>query len=114
MLQADIEPGLPWADQAFGCPPEAINLWVGGASSVTSFHKDPYENVFAVIAGVKTFHLLHPSDVYRLSASSFPVAQYFPVNAGAELFLVLLYAPLLLLFCSPSCWEADGARDRAN
>ena len=91
--QADIEPGLPWAEKAFGCPPEAVNLWVGGGSSVTSFHKDPYENVFAVIAGCKTFHLLPPSDVYRLSASSFPVAQYFPTDAGAFLCISMITYP---------------------
>ena len=30
---------LAWATEAFGEPPEATNLWVGGQQSVTSFHK---------------------------------------------------------------------------
>jgi len=80
-LQEDIHPGLLWAEKAFGCPPEAVNLWVGGAGSVTSFHKDHYENMFAVITGTKTFHLLPPSDVYRLAAREFPLAQYYPTDA---------------------------------
>ena len=38
-LQADIQPGLQWADRVFGGPPEATNLWIGDDRSVTSFHK---------------------------------------------------------------------------
>ena len=30
---------LEWASEAFGAPPEATNLWIGGDESVTSFHK---------------------------------------------------------------------------
>ncbi len=30
---------LEWATEAFGAPPEATNLWIGGDESVTSFHK---------------------------------------------------------------------------
>ena len=30
---------LAWATEAFGEPPEATNLWIGGERSVTSFHK---------------------------------------------------------------------------
>jgi len=93
-LQEDIHPGLLWAEKAFGCPPEAVNLWVGGAGSVTSFHKDHYENMFAVITGTKTFHLLPPSDVYRLAAREFPLAQYYPTDAG-----VFLEPSLLTVHC---------------
>lgn len=38
-LLKDIGPGLPWADDVFGGPPEATNLWIGDGRSVTSFHK---------------------------------------------------------------------------
>ena len=75
-LEDDIMPMLPWADTAFGGPPEAVNLWIGGQESVTTFHKDHYENMFAVISGAKTFHLLPPSDYYRLGIQEYPVAQY--------------------------------------
>ena len=30
---------LAWATEAFGEGPDAINLWIGGAASHTSFHK---------------------------------------------------------------------------
>lgn len=75
-LMEDIQPMLPWATEAFGSEPEAVNLWIGGEKSVTTFHKDPYENLFAVIAGSKTFHILPPCDYYRLQCKKFPVAQY--------------------------------------
>ena len=38
--------------------------------------QDHYENLYAVITGVKTFSLLPPSDAYRLSIRRYPVAQY--------------------------------------
>lgn len=37
-LMADIAE-LDWATEAFGAPPEATNLWIGGDTSLTSFHK---------------------------------------------------------------------------
>ena len=37
-LMPDISE-LDWATEAFGAPPEATNLWIGGDESVTSFHK---------------------------------------------------------------------------
>ena len=79
-LLEDIQPMLPWADEAFGSQAEAVNLWIGGKESVTTFHKDPYENLFAVIAGTKTFHLLPPHDSYRLKCKCFPVANYHAEN----------------------------------
>jgi jumonji domain-containing protein 7 len=45
-LVEDIQPGLPWAEDVFGGPPEATNLWIGDERSVTSFHKDHYENLY--------------------------------------------------------------------
>lgn len=75
-LHLDIQPELSWADKAFGERPEAINLWIGNCQSRTTFHKDPYENLFAVIRGSKTFHLLPPCDSYRLACKTLPVAQY--------------------------------------
>ena len=38
--------------------------------------QDHYENLYAVITGVKTFFLLPPSDAYRLSSRRYSVAQY--------------------------------------
>ena len=67
----------------FGCDkPDAVNIWVGDGRSVTSLHKgavarkeialanedptDPYENLYYVIRGSKTFTLLPPTEFYCL------------------------------------------------
>jgi jumonji domain-containing protein 7 len=57
---------LGWADEAIGCKPEAINLWIGTEKSRTSMHRDHYENLFTVIRGAKIFTLYPPSEAYFL------------------------------------------------
>lgn len=42
--------------------PEAINIWIGDERSVTSTHRDPYENLYLVLKGSKTFTLFPPVD----------------------------------------------------
>ncbi|MCO5593793.1 hypothetical protein L7F22_047810 [Adiantum nelumboides] len=75
-LSADAETHLSWATEALGCLPEAVNLWIGNEKAVTSFHKDHYENLYAVIAGEKHFTLLPPTDVDRLYIRQYPSACY--------------------------------------
>eukprot|EP00798_Chlamydomonas_sp_ICE-L_P003309 gene3308-13336_t len=78
-LTEDLGSRLSWADEVFGGnPPEATNLWIGDERSVTSFHKDHYENLYAVIAGTKVFTLLPPSDIYRIHYGLYSAAQYQP------------------------------------
>ena len=74
-LHRDVELDMPWANEIFGGSPDASNLWIGNDCSTTSFHKDHYENLFAVVAGEKRFILLPPCDVYRLYMQDYPVAQ---------------------------------------
>jgi len=63
-LSADVNiDDLNFATEAFGLPPDAINFWCGTSQSVTSLHKDPYENIYCVIKGYKTFTLLPPTDL---------------------------------------------------
>eukprot|EP00250_Pteridium_aquilinum_P018370 c24056_g1_i1 orf=414-1844(-) len=81
-LAADAETHLPWATEAFGSLPEAVNLWIGNEKAVTSFHKDHYENLYAVIAGEKHFTLLPPTDVHRLSIRKYPIAHYVKHKGG--------------------------------
>jgi len=46
------------ADEAFGRDKlDAINLWLGSSQSTTSMHKDPYENIYFVVEGKKTFRM---------------------------------------------------------
>lgn len=35
-LVPDVEKDIPWATEAFGCEPEAANIWIGDRRAVTS------------------------------------------------------------------------------
>lgn len=75
-LKGDVDGEIEWASVAFGAKPEAVNLWIGSEESVTSFHKDHYENLYAVVAGEKQFTLVPPTDVHRMYVKNYPVANY--------------------------------------
>ncbi|KAJ0248307.1 2-oxoglutarate [Hirschfeldia incana] len=75
-VASDCDGDVPWATEALGCSPEAVNLWIGTDLSVTSFHKDHYENLYAVVSGEKHFLLLPPTDVHRLYVQRYPAANY--------------------------------------
>ena len=47
-----------------GKTPDAVNFWMGGERSITSMHKDHYENIYGVVRGSKTFILHPPTDLY--------------------------------------------------
>ncbi|GAA5854601.1 hypothetical protein JCM8547_004904 [Rhodosporidiobolus lusitaniae] len=68
--------GPSWAREVFGEAPDAVNLWVGGGKSRTAMHKDPYENVYMVVRGTKTFTLLPPTEFYCLHEQEYPHATY--------------------------------------
>ncbi|XP_074091265.1 bifunctional peptidase and (3S)-lysyl hydroxylase JMJD7-like isoform X2 [Macrotis lagotis] len=61
-LLTDVEPHVPWASEALGKMPDAVNFWLGEEAAVTSLHKDHYENLYCVISGEKHFLLHPPSD----------------------------------------------------
>ena len=43
-LVEDVEEeGPKFAREAFGCPPDAVNFWMGDDRAVSSMHADPYE-----------------------------------------------------------------------
>ncbi|MED6123277.1 Lysine-specific demethylase jmj32, variant 3 [Stylosanthes scabra] len=76
-LANDCDAHIDWATEAFGgALPEAVNLWIGNHRSHTSFHKDHYENLYAVVSGEKHFILLPPTDVQRLYIREYPAATY--------------------------------------
>ncbi|PON46753.1 JmjC domain containing protein [Parasponia andersonii] len=75
-LSDDCDSDIPWASEALGCHPEAVNIWIGNHLSETSFHKDHYENLYAVVTGRKHFILLPPTDVHRMYIRDYPAAQY--------------------------------------
>jgi len=75
-LVSDVSPELSFATEAFGINPEAVNLWIGGKRTITSYHKDHYENLYAMISGKKSFRLLPPADSYRMKQRKFPCASW--------------------------------------
>ncbi|KAK0082117.1 hypothetical protein PV325_011035 [Microctonus aethiopoides] len=75
-LWRDVERHIPWATEAFGKDPDAINFWMGDKRAITSMHKDPYENIYCVISGEKEFILHPPTDLPWIPHSKYPSAQY--------------------------------------
>lgn len=65
-FQAVVARDIAWMAEATGHSAEAVNLWVGTSLSTTSFHHDPYENIYTVLSGSKTFTLVSPIDGLRL------------------------------------------------
>ena len=69
-----------FAEQAFDTgSPDAINLWMGNERSVSSMHKDHYENLFYVCSGQKEFILCPPSDVIFLHENEFTSGTFHPI-----------------------------------
>ncbi|GAA5971832.1 hypothetical protein JCM11641_001532 [Rhodosporidiobolus odoratus] len=76
-LRADVgEDGPEWAIEVFGESPDVANIWIGGRRSKTSMHKDPYENIYCVVRGTKTFTLLPPTEAYCVHEQLYPHATY--------------------------------------
>ena len=76
-LASDADPHIPWASDALGMRPDAVNLWIGDERAATSWHKDHYENLYAVVTGRKIFRLLPPLDVHRMGVREYPAAHYW-------------------------------------
>lgn len=66
-LYDGIPETIPFATPVLG-EPDAINLWIGDDRSVTTTHRDPYDNLYLVIRGRKTFTLWPPVEEVCLSA----------------------------------------------
>jgi len=80
-LLSDLD-DLSWAREAFGAAPNASNIWIGDSRSVTSLHKDPFENIYCVVSGYKDFLLFPPTDRPWLPYKTVPVTQYREVSPG--------------------------------
>jgi jumonji domain-containing protein 7 len=80
LYEAKLFPStFTFAEEAFGTgPPDAINLWIGNERSVSSMHKDHYENLFYVCSGQKEFVLCPPPDVLFLNENEFQSGTFCP------------------------------------
>ncbi|KAI9159591.1 hypothetical protein H9P43_008931 [Blastocladiella emersonii ATCC 22665] len=80
----DVPATLSWADEAMGgAGPDAVNVWFGSAAAATAVHKDPYENLYAVVAGTKVFRLYPPSEAWRMQEEQLVPAHYAPHASGS-------------------------------
>ncbi|RZC46687.1 hypothetical protein C5167_039636 [Papaver somniferum] len=111
-LSSDVETHIPWATEALGCHPEAVNLWIGNHLSTTSFHKDHYENLYAVITGEKHFLLLPPTDVHRLYIQNYPAARYSLSQETGELTLQLEEPRRHVPWCSVNPYPPAAIKDQ--
>jgi jumonji domain-containing protein 7 len=76
---------FPFAEEAFGTgPPDAVNIWIGNEHSVSSTHKDFYDNLYYVCHGQKEFVLNPPADHVFLHEREFPCGTFTPVEAEAN------------------------------
>eukprot|EP00949_MAST-11_sp_MAST-11-sp1_P004702 g4702.t1 len=71
-LMRDVDSDIEFAREAFGEAAEAANLWIGDGRSVSSLHKDPFENMYTVVRGEKSFLLVPPSDAAFLEEKEYP------------------------------------------
>eukprot|EP00754_Rhynchopus_humris_P041576 Rhum_TRINITY_DN25134_c0_g1::Rhum_TRINITY_DN25134_c0_g1_i1::g.181326::m.181326/K19219/JMJD7; jumonji domain-containing protein 7 len=71
-LGGDVSPSLAaFGEEVFGAPHDAVNMWMGGDGTVSSMHRDPYENLYAVVCGTKQFTLLPPWEADRVPYTPF-------------------------------------------
>ncbi|KAI3453896.1 hypothetical protein Pfo_010559 [Paulownia fortunei] len=111
-LAGDCEENIPWASEALGCLPEAVNLWVGNHLSETSFHKDHYENLYVVITGEKRFLLLPPTDVHRMYIRRYPAARCL-YHQDSEEFALKLEDPITYVpWCSVDPYPSPMEKQR--
>ncbi|PHU28861.1 hypothetical protein BC332_00954 [Capsicum chinense] len=111
-LRNDCDEDIDWASQAFGCLPEAVNLWIGNEMSETSFHKDHYENVYAVVSGEKHFLLLPPTDVHRMYIRDYPAAQYHYSQDNGEFSLELEEPARNVPWCSVNPYPSPELKEK--
>ena len=91
-LLEDLPTNIPFAEEVLG-PPEAINIWIGTSASVTSTHRDPYENLYLVLKGSKTFTLYAPVDEIALCSEHVRTGRYV-YNAEKKEFTTALDEPI--------------------
>jgi len=79
-LYPDVPRDIAFARIALCKCADAINLWLGDDRSVTSLHKDNYENIYVQIRGQKHFVLLPPVAAPCVNDQNLPRARYSPSN----------------------------------
>lgn len=73
-LQNDVSL-FNWSEEIFG-KPDAVNIWMGDKRSITSLHKDHYENLYSVIRGTKIFTIYPPAYFGLLYQKVYPCGRF--------------------------------------
>lgn len=81
-LAALFPNSIQFADETFDAKPDAVNLWIGNERSVSSMHKDHYENIFCVAQGQKVFTICPPADALFLKEKMFPSGTFRKDEGG--------------------------------
>jgi peptidyl-lysine (3S)-dioxygenase / protease len=83
-LYPDVPKDVPFARVALGQNADAINFWLGDDRSVTSLHKDNYENIYVQIRGQKHFVLLPPIEMPCVNERLLRKGRYAPSTTNEE------------------------------
>lgn len=76
-LWDDIELEPQWIRGLLGQKsPDAVNFWMGNSESMSSIHKDHYENFYVVMSGCKHFLLFPPTDLVHMKPKKFKKASF--------------------------------------
>ncbi|KAK4963491.1 hypothetical protein LTR10_001120 [Elasticomyces elasticus] len=81
-LLPDVPTDIPFARLALGQSADAINLWLGDDRSVTSLHKDNYENIYVQLRGQKEFVLMPPVEMPCVNEQLLQTGRYAPTDDG--------------------------------
>ncbi|KAF3152232.1 hypothetical protein TWF569_003266 [Orbilia oligospora] len=85
-ISQDIPPTIPWASIALSQRlPDATNIWIGNHHSVSSLHKDPYQNLYGVLLGTKIFYLVSPLGVAGVKEEKVRSATYVRNREGFDI-----------------------------
>lgn len=75
-LFEDVPNDIPFARIALQKHADAVNMWIGNERSITSLHKDNYENIYVQIRGQKHFVLLSPVEMPCVNEQMLRRAKY--------------------------------------
>ncbi|KAM3083640.1 hypothetical protein ACMFMF_001009 [Clarireedia jacksonii] len=109
-LFCDVEKDISFARIALQQEPDAINLWIGNSHSVTSLHKDPYQNIYVQILGCKHFTLLPPLFHSCINEISLPSATYVRSSCDPSQLSIHLDTPPSRI--PVATWDPDDPEQR--
>lgn len=81
-LFTDVPEDIDFARIALEKTADAVNFWLGNERSITSLHKDNYENVYVQIRGQKHFVLMAPIEMPCVGEQMLAKGRYAPATTS--------------------------------